>query len=97
MPITLVIRWNRILRPGDIGKEHNYRADRVHTFFSMVDGRKTMHREMTDLAMKQFDQVFENTIPYLAAVEQMGMYRQPLPAYAPRSRAEPGPGAVSGA
>ena len=67
--------------------ESKYRPDRVYTFFSMVDGRKTMHREMTDLATKQFDHVLEKAIPYLAAVEQMGIHRQPLPANAPRSRA----------
>jgi cellulose biosynthesis protein BcsQ len=68
-------------------KENKYRPDSVYSFFSFVDGRKKMHRELATLARQNFDGVLRGVIPYLSHVEQMGIYRQPVPAFAPRSPA----------
>ena len=46
-----------------------------------------MHRELAAWARGHFDGVLQSTIPYLSHVEQMGIYRQPVPAFAPASPA----------
>jgi cellulose biosynthesis protein BcsQ len=68
-------------------KENNYRSVGVYTFFSFVDGRKKMHRELAAWARGNFGGVLQSAIPYLSHVEQMGIYRQPVPAFAPASPA----------
>lgn len=68
-------------------KEVAYDAGRVRAFFSMVDRRKRLHREQMAVAASQFRGLFETIIPYLSQVERMGVERQPLPAFAPRSDA----------
>ena len=67
--------------------DHRYRTETVHTFFSFVDMRKNMHRELETWARQNIDGVLQSAIPYLSQVEQMGIYRQPVPAFAPSSSA----------
>jgi cellulose biosynthesis protein BcsQ len=68
-------------------KESKYGSDGVYSFFSFVDGRKKMHRELAAWARGNFKGVLQSTIPYLSQVEQMGIYREPVPAFAPSSPA----------
>ena len=62
-------------------------AGRVSVFFSMVDVRKKLHREIMALLQTQFHGIMQSSIPYLSQIEQMGKYREPVPVYAPLSRA----------
>ncbi len=62
-------------------------ASRVSAFFSMADARKKMHRQIMTSLNDQFDSILHSSIPYLSQIEQMGIYRQPVPAFAPRSKA----------
>ena len=55
-------------------------------FFTMVDGRKRLHREVTAELRAQRKDVAATAIPALALVEQMAVHRAPLPVFAPRSR-----------
>ena len=55
-------------------------------FFTMVDGRKRLHREITTELRAQRKDVATTVIPALALVEQMAVHRAPLPVFAPRSR-----------
>jgi cellulose biosynthesis protein BcsQ len=55
-------------------------------FFTMVDGRKRLHREITAELRSQRQDIATTAIPALALVEQMAVHRAPLPAFAPRSR-----------
>jgi chromosome partitioning protein len=55
-------------------------------FFTMVDGRKRHHREVTAELRSQRKDVAITAIPALAVVEQMAVHRAPLPTFAPRSR-----------
>ena len=58
----------------------------VLAFFSMVDGRKRLHREIMDgLAGKPG--VLRTAVPAASDVERMGLQRAPIAEYAPRSRA----------
>jgi chromosome partitioning protein len=60
----------------------------VMAFFSMVDRRKHLHREvMEQLAREQPAALLATAIPMAAAVERMGSERRPLPDFAPRSPA----------
>lgn len=57
---------------------------KVLIFFSMAERRKKMHVEMM-LAMAKKPRVLQTPIPYLADVEKMGIYRQPVTAALPNS------------
>lgn len=50
---------------------------RINAFFSMVEQRKTMHRDVIEKFTNHaiFSEV---QIPYLAEVEKMGLYRKPV-------------------
>jgi chromosome partitioning protein len=65
----------------------NYDTSRVHAFFSLVDNRKKLHREQMAEALAAFPGTLRTAIPYLAQIERMGVERQPVPAFAPRSTA----------
>ncbi len=62
-------------------------SSRVSAFFSMVDGRKKLHHQIMNSLNARFDGILESAIPYLSQIEQMGIYREPVPAFAPGSRA----------
>jgi cellulose biosynthesis protein BcsQ len=59
----------------------------VLPFFSMVDRRRTLHREIVDGDREGPFRFLKTSIPYSSTVEKMGVHRKPLGAYAPRSRA----------
>jgi chromosome partitioning protein len=59
----------------------------VLPFFSMVDRRRTAHREIVDGDREEPFRFLKTSIPYSSIAEQMGARRQPLGAFAPRSRA----------
>jgi cellulose biosynthesis protein BcsQ len=65
----------------------NLDAGTVYTFFSMVDRRKNMHKEFMAEVRSTFPRVFQTVIPYLSIVERMGVERQPVPAFSPKSNA----------
>jgi cellulose biosynthesis protein BcsQ len=85
IPTTLSVRTHAQLQT--FLQENNYRSIGLYTFFSLVDGRKKMHRELATWARANFDGVMSSTIPYLSDIEQMGIYRQPVPAFASTSPA----------
>ena len=59
---------------------------RINAFFSMVEHRKNMHRDIISRYRKY--RIFRETqIPYLAEVEKMGLYRQPVGAISASSQA----------
>lgn len=59
---------------------------KIRAFFSMVESRKTMHRTVMEKYQKYA--IFQKTsIPFLAEVEKMGVYRQPVGAVYPASPA----------
>jgi cellulose biosynthesis protein BcsQ len=85
IPSTLSVRTHTQLL--SFLKENKFRSDSAHTFFSFVDGRKKMHHELATWARENFAGVLQSVIPYLSHIEQMGIYREPVPAFAPSSRA----------
>jgi chromosome partitioning protein len=68
-------------------RSDDYAPERVFAFFSMVDRRKKVHQESMAEMRINFTGVLNSDIPYLSHVEQMGIAREPVPAFAPKSRA----------
>ena len=66
---------------------NGYDKRQLYAFFSMVDGRKKMHRALIDQARREFGNVLHSAIPYLSHVEQMGVHRAPVPVFAASSPA----------
>ena len=59
----------------------------VLAFFSMVDGRKRLHREIMERMAADEEGVLEAGIPSAADVERMGLNRTVIAEFAPKSRA----------
>lgn len=59
----------------------------VLPYFSMVDRRKRLHRELVDTLPLQFPGFLTTVIPNASAIERMGPERAPLASFAPRTPA----------
>ena len=59
----------------------------VLAFFSMVDGRKRLHRDVMERLRTEHASVLGAAIPASAEVERMGLERTVLAGFAPRGRA----------
>lgn len=54
-------------------------------FFSMVDRRKSLHREIVDRFPDDHPEALTVHIPYASVIERMGTERAPLASFAPRT------------
>ncbi len=68
-------------------KKNGYDRGRLFPFFSMVDSRKRMHRDIQINFSLDHPHTLGTPIPFASIVEQMGARRQPLHAYAPNTPA----------
>jgi cellulose biosynthesis protein BcsQ len=68
-------------------REEGHKEALILGFLSMVDRRKKLHRELAASAAARFPGMLTTAIPYTADVERMGLAREPVPAFAPRSEA----------
>lgn len=84
IPTTLsVLALDKLL---EFFKNKGLERRKILAFFSMVEKRKKMHREMIE--EKRGDKRFLNAkIPYSAVVEKMGVYREPVGKFNPSSQA----------
>jgi chromosome partitioning protein len=62
------------------------RTPELLAFFSMVDGRKTLHKQLVGDITRASAAVLDTRIAASTEVERMGERRAPVTAYAPRSR-----------
>ena len=62
------------------------KRQKVLAFFSMVDQRKNLHRELVEKVRADRPEILAAQIPAASDIERMGVHRAPLPAYAPRGR-----------
>lgn len=85
IPTTLSLMAHQQLL--DFLDTQGYWPERVHAFFSMVDGRKRLHRELIAEARTRGWQLLDTIIPFLSHVEQMGIHRAPVAAFAASSQA----------
>ena len=56
-------------------------------FFSMLDRRKRLHREISEQLPVQRSDVAATAIPAMSLIEQMSVQRAPVTAFAPRTQA----------
>jgi chromosome partitioning protein len=52
-------------------------------FFSMVDTRRSLHRELMATTRTQFPAILATEVPYWSEIERMSVRRAPLPAFSP--------------
>jgi len=83
IPTTLSVRTLEQLT--EFAAELEY-PPALFPFFTMVDGRKRLHREVVDRLRAERKDLAATVIPALSVVEQMAVHRAPLPVFAPRSR-----------
>ena len=60
---------------------------RLLPFFSMVDARKRLHRDVMEQVASEHEDVLDTAIPAASDVERMGVHRNVVAEFAPRSRA----------
>ena len=65
-------------------KRQNLKKLQVLPFFSMVDRRKALHRQIVASLPQERPELLSSLIPYASDVEKMGLQRQPIGAFAPR-------------
>ena len=85
IPSTLTLRTFEQL--GDFVAAEVNRRPQIVGFFSMVDGRKRLHREVVATLPDGRDDLVRSAIPAATEVELMAAERSPLVVHAPRSRA----------
>jgi chromosome partitioning protein len=85
IPTTLSVRTLDQLT--DFVADLDRHRPRILAFFSMVDRRKRLHREIAEELPAKRDDVAATVIPALSAIERMSLLRAPVTAVAPRSQA----------
>ena len=81
IPTHLSIRAYQQLRDFFIRENHDLR--RLLPYFSMVDKRKRLHRELIVEFAAAHPELLRSYVPYLSQIEQMGVYQAPVGAFAP--------------
>jgi chromosome partitioning protein len=84
IPSTLTLRTFDQL--GEFVESEVKRRPQIVAFFSMVDRRKRLHREVVETLPDGRDDIARTAIPAATEVELMGVYRSPVVVNAPRSR-----------
>jgi chromosome partitioning protein len=85
IPATLSLRtFDQLVRFVAAAEGHR---PEVVAFFSMVDRRKRLHREVVGSIPRDRARVVETLVPALSAIEQMAQHRAPVTATAPAGRA----------
>ena len=83
IPTPLSIRTYRQLR-SFVADEVPKPRPRILAFFSMADGRKTLHRSIMEELRAEADGVLATAIPAASDVEKMALQRRALAEFAPR-------------
>jgi len=83
VPTTLSLRTLEQVR--SFMESEKIKGVDLKVFFSMVDRRKKMHREVVEAKGGVPEMALETTVPYASAVERMGTERMPVGAFAPKS------------
>jgi len=85
IPTTLSVRTLEQL--SDFVGEFNGHRPELLAFFSMVDRRKKLHREITEKLSVERTEVARTVIPALSVIETMSVERAPVVVFAPNTAA----------
>jgi cellulose biosynthesis protein BcsQ len=83
IPTTLSVRTLEQLT--EFVAEFSGRKPKLLAFFSMVDRRKKLHREITEKLIVDRAEVADTVIPALSVIETMSVERAPVAVFAPSS------------
>lgn len=67
--------------------DKNLDSKKIVAFYSMVERRKKMHKEIVAKGHPRERKFLRSIIPYSVVVEKMGIHREPVARYAPESNA----------
>ena len=84
IPTTLSLRTLEQLK--EFIAENDLKNVALVPFFSMVDRRKNMHKELMDSLAKTHPEILKTPIPYASDIERMGLERMPLGGFSTKSR-----------
>lgn len=87
LPTPLSLRMLVQLR--EFIDDHGWQDLALLPFFSMVDVRRSLHRELMANTRKEFPGVLATDVPYWSEIERMSVRRAPLPAFSPSGMATP--------
>ena len=85
LPTPLSVRMLAQMRDFIIGE--GWVDLKLLPFFSMVDRRRSLHRDIMESARDQFPTMLATEVPYWSEIERMSLRRAPLPAFARGSAA----------
>ncbi len=85
IPTTLSLRSYKTLT--DFFKRKKLPPKKLIPFYSMVERRKKMHRELMTEMSESIEEVLDCVIPYASVIERMGIYREPVLVYSAKSPA----------
>ena len=68
-------------------KDKRLNRAKIIAFYSMVEKRKKLHRDILNRESKKSRNFLSSRIPYLADIERMGLTREPIAGFRPKSRA----------
>lgn len=83
VPTTLALRM--LERTEAFCEELGIDAQRLVPFLTMVDGRKSLHREIRDELRAESPRLLRSEIHNSSQVERMGVQREPVGVFAPNS------------
>ncbi len=85
IPTTLSIRtYEKLIK---FFKKEKLNRSKIYAFFSMVEIRKSMHRDTMTKMSQEIKNLLDSQIPYRSNVEKMGIYRKPVNDFEPFSPA----------
>ena len=85
IPTVLAVRMLEELR--DYVKENIPEPPKLRAFFTLMDSRKNMHKEIFEqLCVKRKTIIFPIAVPYASITEKMGLRKAPLQTFAASSR-----------
>jgi chromosome partitioning protein len=85
IPTTLSLRTLEQLE--DFLEANGWHKLALIPFFSMVDRRKKMHRDIMQALSESHPEILATAIPYASDIERMGLERMPLAGYIKNSQA----------
>jgi cellulose biosynthesis protein BcsQ len=80
LPTPLSVRM--LVQLQDFIAEQGWAELVLVPFFSMVDTRRSLHREVMASTRLQFPAILATEVPYWSEIERMSVRRAPLPSYA---------------
>lgn len=64
--------------------DNDLKSSKLLPFFSMVDKRKKLHKELIIDFARNHPELLQTYIPYASQVEQMGVHQAPVASFAPK-------------